>query len=106
MRKALLILLIFFGLTSCEEQGKSIEDFQLENDLCRFNEGVLIEISTNGSSKYMACLIDGKAEKIQVTKTLYKYVYEIYSPGDTVRCSTVRRPKTNPERINKVPLLE
>ena len=106
MKRALLIILALQLVACGHEKSKSIDDRKVENDLCSFNEGVVIELSSNGNIKYMACLIDGRAEKVQISKTLFTYVYEVYSPGDTVRCSISNKPKQLPKRTNKVPTLE
>lgn len=100
--KRVLLILLMISIASCNEESKNIKGYTAENDLCRFDEGVVIGISSNGNIKYMSCLINGKAEKIQVTHTLFTYVFEVYSPGDTVRCSVSNKPK----RTNKVPTLE
>jgi hypothetical protein len=105
MKKLLLIIAFATCFFSCEE-SRSIEDSKIENNLCHFNNGFVVEISSRGSdSNYLSCMVDGVAEQTRISNTLYKYVWETYSPGDTITCEKSLRP-IKIERTNRIPIME
>lgn len=111
MMALLFQCIILSGCFNVREER--INDENISNDLCDFDQGVIVAIVFKSEShKRLECLINGVGHNSRISNTLYTYIDEMYEPGDTVKCSydeshnKKRQSKQMDERETRVPIME